>query len=211
MADSSHLLFALVLGVSMTAALFAGLVPLVSPRREGAGRFDRFASAAWLVALVAWLAGAVSLANNRSLRPWHVAVAFVVATALTQVAGPFARPLSALGRGPLALSVLRLVTLTRFIALRDGWLPSSYATASAALDALVAFAALALCFTGSERARRAWSAASLATLVGAYAAQLSTVRPLPPFEALYDGFLMPLFAVASVAAWRIRTEDAVKS
>ncbi len=198
MTDTSRLLFALVLGVSATAALLAGLVPLAWPRREGAGRFDRAGAAVWLALVVAWLACAVSLGDARGLRWWHVAGAFVGAALLTSLVGFVARPVSAVKHGALALSTLRLVGLVRLLASRDGWLPAQYATVTAGFDAALSIAAIALCFTGGAGVRRAWSAASLATLGGAFAWQLAAVRPLPAFEALYDGFLLPLLGVAAL-------------
>lgn len=198
MTDSSRLLFALVLGVSATAALLAGLVPLVTPRGAGAGRFDRAGAGLWLALLGAWLAFAVSLSGARSLRPWHVGAAFAVATLLTSAVGLVARPVAAVRDGALMLSALRLVGLVRLLAWRDGWLPESYATVTAGVDAALSISAIALCFVGGVRARRVWGGVSLATLGGALAWQLSAVRPLPAFEALYDGFLLPLFGVAAV-------------
>lgn len=198
MSDSARLVFAIVLGVSATAALLAGLVPLVSPRAEGAGRFDRAGAALWMVLLAAWLAGAYALANARALRPWQVAVAFVAATVLARFVGPIARPLAALKNGALWVSALRVVGLSRLIVWRDGWLPTPYATAGAAVDVVLATAAVALCFVGGERLRRAWAVVAVVTLAGEYAAQLATVRPLPMFEALHDGFLLPLLGAAAL-------------
>lgn len=198
MTDSSRLLFALVLGVSATAALLAGLVPLVTPRGAEAGRFDRAGAALWLALLGADLAAAVSLSGSRALRPWHVGAAFALAALLTSAGGVVARPVAAVRDGALMLSALRLVGLVRLLAWRDGWLPGSYAAVTAGVDAALAITAIVLCFTGVARARRVWGGVSLATLGATLAWQLSAVRPLPSFEALYDGFLLPLLGAAAV-------------
>lgn len=204
MSDSSRLFFALVLGASATAALLAGLVPLLTPRPAGTGS-HRLGAAAWLALLVAWVAGAVTLADGRGLLPWHVGAALVAALAVTQFGGPVARAVSNVsGAGALALSSLRAVGAVRLAAASVGWLPQGYATTTAAVDIALGLAAVALAIWPSQRAVRAWAALSLVTLAAGYAWQVAQVRPLSTFEALYDAFLAPLFAVAAVAAWRGR-------
>ncbi len=199
MSESARLFFAIVLGTSATAALLAGLAPLLAAK---AAR-ERVAAGVWMLALLGWLGGATWLAHARMLREWHGAAALAAMVLATQAPSPLRRALVASSPAfALGLAVLRFAGLARLSAAGAGWLPGAYANLASALDGAVALSAVALLVKATPKAVRWWSLAALATLAMNVASQRATVRPLPSFEALYDAVLAPLLAAAALLAAR---------
>jgi hypothetical protein len=203
--DLARILFAVVMGASMTASLL--VVPTFARGARGP-----VVPGLTAVGLLAWLAVAVGAAANGAHHP-AVAPGLALALAALWIAVPALRrawegaPMAAL----VGLQALRLVGGARVLAVYGGWLPERYGALFGAADVVLGASAAVLGWawsTGAPWARRAtlgWAIAGAgATLVG-LAVQAQLVRPTPGFEALWSAFLTPLLlALLAVAGYRAR-------
>lgn len=206
--DLPRLLFAIVLGVSVTATILWS-VALLAGARAASGRADEGGGALAILSTLGLLSGLVevtTLASGRFFDPRAPAVALVVGVLVVALAKPLR---SAVRHAPLGLlaviGALRLVGVTHFAAYAEGWLPQTYALFAAVSDVLVGLAAIPLALRlGRREARdemfaRLWAALGFVTLVASVALGLVYVRPMPGFGALRVMFLDVLFAGAHLA------------
>jgi hypothetical protein len=207
--DLARLLFAAVLGASVTAALL--VVPTIARGAKGPGL-----PAATAVALLAWLAVAV---GGSSTAMHHVAVAPALAVGLSALwlgVAPLRRAWEGASMAALVgLQALRFGGGARVLAVRGGWLPERYGTLFGAADIALAAAAVALAWAWSRgvpqarRATLAWAAVGVVTTLAGLVVQARLVRPMPGFEGLWSAFLTPvLFALLVVAGYRARVAPA---
>lgn len=209
MNDLARILFAAVVGVSVTTAML--VVPTLGRGAKGAA-----VPGAAAVGLLVWLAVAVGLASASA---HHVALAPALAAALSALwlgVAPVRRAWEGASMAALVgLQGLRLVGGARVLAVQGGWLPERYGNLVGAADVALAVVALALAWAWSKgapwarRATLAWAAAGcVATLIG-LVAQARLVRPMPGFEGLWSAFLTPLLlALLVVAGYRSRVATA---
>jgi hypothetical protein len=203
--DLARILFAAVMGASMTAALL--VVPAVARGARGP-----VVPALTAVGLLAWLAAAVAATGAGANHPAVAPALFVALAALWLAVPPLRRaweaaPMTAL----VGLQVLRVVGGARVLAVYGGWLPERYGALFGAADVVLGVAAGAIAWawsTGAGWARRAtlgWSVAGVAATLLGLAVQARLVRPTPGFEALWSAFLTPLLlALLAVAGYRAR-------
>ena len=208
MNDLSRLLFAAVMGASVTAAIL--VVPTIARGAKGAG-----VPLATAALLVAWLVAAVAMASSSTP---HLAVAPATAAALAALwlgVAPLRRAWAGASMaGVVALQALRFFGGARVLAVRGGWLPQPYGMVFGPADAALGAAALALAWgwsSGAGWARRAtlaWAVVGLVTTAAGLVVQARLVRPMPGFEELWSAFLTPLLAaLLVVAAYRAATTD----
>ena len=211
MHDLDRLLFAAVLGASVTAALL--VVPTLARGAKALGL-----PAATAVALLAWLAVAV---GGSSTAMHHVAVAPALAVGLSALwlgVAPLRRAWEGASMAALVgLQALRFGGGARVLAVRGGWLPERYGTLFGAADLALAAAAVALAWAWSRglpharRATLAWAAAGVIITLAGLVAQARLVRPMPGFEGLWSAFLTPLLlALLVVAGYRARIAPAAE-
>lgn len=200
MENLDRILFALVMGASVTASLL--VVPTASRGAKGPGL-----AVLTTALLLGWLAVAVAASSSNA---HHVAVAPAVAVAVAALwlaVGPLRRAwLGASMTALVALQALRLVGGARVLAVQGGWLPGAYGRWLGAADVALALASAALAWGWSRdaswarRATPGWSALGLAVTAAGLVHQSLAVRPLPGFEALWNAFLTPLLAALLVVA-----------
>ena len=200
MENLDRILYALVMGASVTAGLL--VVPTFARGTKGAGL-----PFAMSVLLLAWLVAAVVTASSGAQ---HVAVApaaLAVAVALWLGISPIRRAwLDVSMTALVAIQALRLVGGARVLAVHGGWLPSTYGRVMGAADVAIALVAVVLAWAWSRQARwarratLAWCASALAATAAGLMYQAQVVRPTPGFEGLWSAFLTPLMAALLVVA-----------
>ncbi len=200
MENLDRILFALVMGASVTAGLL--VVPTFARGTKGAGL-----TAALSVLLLAWLVVSVATASSGSSHVAVAPVAFAVMVALWLGVAPLRRAWLGVSMTALvALQTLRFVGSARVLAVHGGWLPNSYGRVLGAADVGLALTAIALAWAWSRgagwarQATLAWSAAGLIATAGGLMFQAQVVRPTPGFEGLWSAFLTPLLAALLVVA-----------
>jgi hypothetical protein len=196
--DATQLYFALVLGLSATAAILAALGPILSGPTPSS-RTTNLSRVVWVILVGAWLFVSAQASLDHAARPWFGVVGFALATGWV-LWTPVARAVP-LG-GLLLLSALRLGGAVRYGAAQIGWLPRNYATVSVSLAVLTSMGAITLMVRSTPAARKLWAALTLVSMVGELVMQWQSVRPMPAFESLYAAFFLPLLAVAAISVGR---------
>ncbi|MBK6535752.1 MAG: hypothetical protein IPN17_00355 [Deltaproteobacteria bacterium] len=205
MNDLARLLFAAVMGASVTAALL--IVPTIARGAKGAA-----VPAITAAGLLAWLSVAVGVSSGAL---HHVAVAPALAVGLSALwlgVGPLRRAWEGASMaGLVGLQALRFTGGLRVLAASGDWLPERYGTLFGAADVALAAAAVALSWAWSKgapwarRATLAWAALGGVSTLAGLVVQARLVRPMPGFEGLWTAFLTPvLFALLMVAGYRAR-------
>lgn len=211
MNDLARLLFAAIMGASVTAALL--IVPTVARGAKGAA-----VPALTAVGLLAWLAVAVALgASPGALH--HAAVAPALAVGLSALwlgVAPLRRAWEGASMaGLVGLQALRFTGGLRVLAASGDWLPERYGTLFGSADIALATAAVALAWAWSKGApwargaTLAWAGLGAVSTLAGLVVQQRLVRPIPGFEGLWTVFLTPvLFALLMVAGYRARVAPA---
>lgn len=198
--DTQRILFALFLGLSVTAVLAASALPLGAATPDGGPSRGRFGVSLGALALgLGWLVAAVVLASQRrAMGAVEMSATVLLAVGLTALA-PVRRVLAGLNRAPRALpGLLRGLGLARVLAGASGWLPWWFVGLATGVD-LAALAATAWALrSGSRRAAWALTAVSVLGGVAVSATAAVGVRPLPSWELLAATFTTPYFAMLSL-------------